>query len=293
MTDVAPERQICPTCKGDGSAQRPFDGNCSNMAHGLVSAAPSSNLQRLPPRSDDERANGPDATWRCRLCDWQVIDGEGVTKPRACCPEGLRFDLDHGLTPDGLGQWREVDNKSWVRPELTGHCEACKRMWRVQCDSRTDVTVTAFHCACGHTTKMGGASGHETRAYVPTNVDLQRGANVLWSRQFKGTPWEGKVQLINPDSMEEYRALALQVWKAVGEYQSALKASEQLYRLRPLCLCSGHSSEASLSGWGPNPACPIHGNAQNGKPNAAKARTCDWPDTHVQPCDCSVNAGKP
>ncbi len=22
--------------------------------------------------------------------------------------------------------------------------------------------------------------------------------------------------------------------------------------------------------------------------NALKARTCDWPDTHVQPCDCSV-----
>ncbi len=26
-----------------------------------------------------------------------------------------------------------------------------------------------------------------------------------------------------------------------------------------VCLCSGHSSEASISGWGPNPACPVHG----------------------------------
>jgi hypothetical protein len=26
------------------------------------------------------------------------------------------------------------------------------------------------------------------------------------------------------------------------------------------CLCSGHSSEASTAGWGPNPCCPIHGN---------------------------------
>lgn len=50
----------------------------------------------------------------------------------------------------------------------------------------------------------------------PSNLALQKGADVLWERQFKGTPWEGKVGLIRPDSMEEYRALAYQVWKAVS-----------------------------------------------------------------------------
>lgn len=68
----------------------------------------------------------------------------------------------------------------------------------------------------------------------PSNLALQKGADVLWGRQFKGTPWEGKVGLINPDSMEEYRALAFQVWKAINE-----PPANPLAHLRWICIhCS-------------------------------------------------------
>jgi len=68
-------------------------------------------------------------------------------------------------------------------------------------------------------------AAHET--YEPHNLALQKGANVLWERQFKGTPWEGKVGLINPDSMEEYRALAYQVWKAIEQHRPQSETNVQ------------------------------------------------------------------
>lgn len=40
------------------------------------------------------------------------------------------------------------------RRRLTGLCDSCKRTWSVDCDPRTDVIVSAFHCQCGHTTLM-------------------------------------------------------------------------------------------------------------------------------------------
>lgn len=63
---------------------------------------------------------------------------------------------------------------------------------------------------------------HETIT-EPSNLALQKGANMLWARQFKGTLWEGKVGLINPESMEEYRALALQVWTAIESVRSPVE----------------------------------------------------------------------
>lgn len=62
------------------------------------------NVSRRPPRSASERAAGPDDVIRCSLCDWQLVDGEGVTRTRPCCPEGLKSDLGHGLTLVG-GSW--------------------------------------------------------------------------------------------------------------------------------------------------------------------------------------------
>ena len=62
-------------------------------------------VERLPPRADRRDRLG--CFCRCRLCDWELINGEGVSRTRSCCPEGLRHDLDHGLTPDGLGKWCE------------------------------------------------------------------------------------------------------------------------------------------------------------------------------------------
>lgn len=54
--------------------------------------------QRRPPRSDRAK---PDDRVRCRLCDWELRDGEGITRTRPCCAAGLQFDLDKGLTLTG------------------------------------------------------------------------------------------------------------------------------------------------------------------------------------------------
>jgi len=62
--------------------------------------------ERLPPR-EDRRSEPLDCFCRCRLCDWQILNGEGVTITRRCCAAGLQHDLDHGLTPDGKGIWHE------------------------------------------------------------------------------------------------------------------------------------------------------------------------------------------
>lgn len=40
------------------------------------------------------------------------------------------------------------------RHKLNGYCAKCNREWIVACQSGTDVTVRAFHCACGHVTDM-------------------------------------------------------------------------------------------------------------------------------------------
>lgn len=61
--------------------------------------------ERRKPRPIAERAKGPDDKFRCLKCDWQLLDGEGVTHTRPCCPDGLQFDLNHGLTLVG-GEWR-------------------------------------------------------------------------------------------------------------------------------------------------------------------------------------------
>ena len=105
-----------------------------------TSAASNQRLSRKPPRADRREPLG--CFVRCRLCDWQLIGAEGTTTPRACCPEGLRFDLDHGLTPDGLGQWHasaepptlETKDASNHRPtlrdalyELVIRCQMVKR----------------------------------------------------------------------------------------------------------------------------------------------------------------------
>lgn len=39
-----------------------------------------------------------------------LIGGEGIIRTRPCCPEGLQFDLDHGLTLIG-GRWVNIDQK--------------------------------------------------------------------------------------------------------------------------------------------------------------------------------------
>lgn len=59
---------------------------------------------RQPPRPLDARKEfEKDVFCRCSLCDWQLLNGEGITHTRPCCAAGLQFDLDHGLTLDGTG----------------------------------------------------------------------------------------------------------------------------------------------------------------------------------------------
>lgn len=63
------------------------------------------NVNRQPPRADRREPLG--CFCRCKLCDWELTDGEGVSRTRSCCAAGVQFDLDHGLTPDGKGKWHE------------------------------------------------------------------------------------------------------------------------------------------------------------------------------------------
>lgn len=49
----------------------------------------------------------------------------------------------------------------------------------------------------------------------PREKVIQAGAEILWNKQFEGTAWDGKLKCINPESIEEYRDLALKVWRAM------------------------------------------------------------------------------
>jgi hypothetical protein len=48
-----------------------------------------------------------------------------------------------------------------------------------------------------------------------TRAQLQAGAKVLWEKQFEGTPWAGKVALIDPTSLQEYETVAANVFNAM------------------------------------------------------------------------------
>ncbi|MGH9829086.1 MAG: hypothetical protein ACREDR_38190 [Blastocatellia bacterium] len=49
-----------------------------------------------------------------------------------------------------------------------------------------------------------------------TRAQQEAGARVLWEKQFEGTPWAGKVKLIDPTSLREYEVLAMAVFNAMG-----------------------------------------------------------------------------
>jgi hypothetical protein len=63
-------------------------------------------VDRKPPRADVSLPD-EEVVFRCKFCDWQVIYGESIYYPRACCAAGLAFDLKKGLTPDGKGKWKD------------------------------------------------------------------------------------------------------------------------------------------------------------------------------------------
>ncbi len=53
--------------------------------------------QRLPARSADQIAAGPDATVRCAFCDQGFLPGEVFDHARQCCVIGHDADIARGV----------------------------------------------------------------------------------------------------------------------------------------------------------------------------------------------------
>lgn len=99
---------------------------------------------RRPPRAVDDRK--PDDVVRCRMCDWQLINGEAITRTRPCCPYGLAFDLKRGLTLLGA-DWRPPETQCmWVRvPDLSNPLELQRRGFQCGCTGEIARGVHAIY----------------------------------------------------------------------------------------------------------------------------------------------------
>ncbi len=55
-----------------------------------------------------------------------------------------------------------------------------------------------------------------TKESIHATIEMQKaGAQVLFDKQFENTPWQGKIKLIDPATIQEYETVACNVYFAM------------------------------------------------------------------------------